>query len=767
MRHFLAELEPLDPVTGNRVTLRVASAEDRDITGMGGEIWWPAIETLPSRSITLFDGDFSGSVTPGGGDLALVVNRLVKLYPHARRLFWPSAKVRIRRGAPGEAWPWADWFVGVVDSFQVQGNTQTLTLRVEDTPFQANVLTASYAGTGGREGGEDLKGQVKPLIFGRARNVAPILIDEVNSVFQFSGYGPVQGINALFERASSFGLPVGNAATYDALVALEIPPGRWATCTAEGMVRLGAPPAGLITGDVDGHKVGGGWPRLSGAIITAAAGIAGVDADLIDTTSLAAMDAAAPYTINIVLAEQITLIELAQRLARPCNHQAGVDWLGKLFVVKPSLAGPTITLDAQGRQNPKVIDNAESDVSPPYKRIAMGCERNWRVHSLDEIASPYTLILTGPYNATRRYRQGNIVDHNGKRWEYIYDTPLAGHEPMEGIYWTELPDSLSGLSLLYPDGTPVADLQPDEPNADNTQNQFPSVFTDKLGRSPEAVVGDLDISLESVAAAIMRGGLFKDELDRETTLPDGTKVKTWAQTIGLSIGETIAYVTDLREVSSDGLVRATMTLYSDLPGLPPVIGGMTALNTGENLSIYFAADEFGLVDIHSGDGGTPTKPFYYIDGILYMDNVRARKIAADTVETGNMVAGSMGKTVSVKSGTTYNGSGSPPGSTWQTVINYTLNLEYRANVTFLMFGRNEYIEAAGDFEAMLLVDGANIDVRAFAGAGDYQGNWGDTETMPNMAKGTHNLQVRWRASYGVHLTKCRVVAIINYVGGTD
>ncbi len=470
MPHILVELEPLDPTTGERVTLRAASADLREITGLGDQAWWPAISEMPTRSMTLFDGDFSTAVAVGTASLSLQIDRLAKQYANARRLFWPSAKVTIYRGEATDAWPWPVWFKGKVDRYDSKANKLRPTASIDTTALEADLLNRTYAGTSGAEGGEDLKGQVKPLIFGRARNVEPVLIDEVNSVFQFSGYGPIQAVNALFERASSYGAPTADYPSYAALVAGAIPPGRWATCLAQGMVRLGAPPAGVITGDVDGHKVGGGWPRRTGAIISAAAAIAGVDSAFIDSASLAALDAAVPRNVNVVLTDQTSLLEFAQRLARPCNAQAGVDWTGRLFACRISLDAPVVTLDAQARQMPMVIENSEADVSPPYSRIAFGADRCWRVHSLDEIASPYTLILVGPYDAERIYRQGNIADvvegdGSTTRWEYINATPAAGIFPTEGAYWTLLDDRLTGVLIAYPDGTPVAALQPAEPDA--------------------------------------------------------------------------------------------------------------------------------------------------------------------------------------------------------------------------------------------------------------------------------------------------------------
>jgi hypothetical protein len=448
---ILAELTPLNASSGSRVTLRAASADDRRITGLNGVEWWPAILEASPLGINLFDGDFSSDIDVGAMSLTVLTDKLARLDTAARGYRWPGAGVKIYAGNAGDTWPWTQWLEGKVDGFDAEANRLRLRIKVNTEPFDTNVLTSSYAGTGGAEGGSDLKNKVKPWLFGRALNVEPVLIDATNSVYQFSAYGPIQAVGALYERASDFGAAVGDYASYAALVAATIPAGRWGTCLAAGMIRLGAPAYGVITGDVDGDKPSGTWIRKTGAIINRIAANAGISSGLIDSASLAALDTAVPYNINLYLDEQATVIEVARRLARPCNAQVGISWLGKMFATRVSIAGTAaVTLDAQGRQKPGVLSSVESDVSPPYWRVEFGAQRSWRVHSFDEIASAATLIDRGRYDAATIYREGNIVDlDDGSRWEYVATTPTAGNDPILGsLFWSELsPGSGAGGAL--------------------------------------------------------------------------------------------------------------------------------------------------------------------------------------------------------------------------------------------------------------------------------------------------------------------------------
>ncbi|WP_143023277.1 hypothetical protein [Sphingomonas sp. NFR15] len=326
-----------------------------------------------------------------------------------------------------------------------------------------DVLDA-YAGTGGIEGEDSLKGKFKPWVFGRASNVEPVQIDSINYVFQFSAYGPIKAVNALFERGADLGPSLGDAPTLAALLAANVPEGKWATCLALGLVRLGAPPAGLITADVDGDSPAGGqWIRRTGAIIRRVALRAGIDAANL-ALSIAGLDQAVDRAVNVVLTEQETVLALAARLALPCNAQAGVSWLGQLFVTRIALGNASVTLDAQGRQLPPVLKSTENEVSPPYKRIQMGGARNWRVQTFDEIAFEAPLIPKGDYAEDTVYREGNIVTlPDGSSWLYISLTPSAGHRPADNSeFWA----SLSGRTrATYDDGTPIEDLKPAEPGA--------------------------------------------------------------------------------------------------------------------------------------------------------------------------------------------------------------------------------------------------------------------------------------------------------------
>lgn len=452
----LAKISPMDPATGLRTDLYISSVNDPLngplCNGLNNVMWEPAMLRAPSFTVNLWNGDFVTPADPGAASISINMEALKKTYS-VDNFYWIGAPVEIYSEIAGVAWPWTTRFYGNISDFNREAQTLTLRAEVDKSVFKKNVLTATYAGTGSAEGSADIKNKLKPLIFGWAMNVEPVMLDAVNSVYQFSGYGAIEEVTKLYEKGSDFGASTGDYASYALLVAAAITPGRYATCLAEGLVRLGAPQAGLITGDIKGHKIGATTPRLSGAVITALATIAGVSSAIIESTTISAMDVAAPYNINMVLTDQTTWLEIAQKLALNVNWMPIIGLTGRFGVNAVSTSGTEVlTINAQGQALPLVKKSNEQDVSYPYFKTVMSANQAWRVHTFDEISFYAAIIDTGRYDNAKFYREGNIVDSaDGSRWLYINAVPGSGNAPptwptTSNAYWSNMSPPIDGLN---------------------------------------------------------------------------------------------------------------------------------------------------------------------------------------------------------------------------------------------------------------------------------------------------------------------------------
>lgn len=638
----LAMIYPLDTASGERVALSVASANHREVNGLGSIQWEPAIVQSPTISISLFNGDFSAAIEAGSARIGISMVALRKRWAGVDAYHFAGAPIEIYTGEIGQPWPWTKRFVGkVTPGFSGSASVLTLSANVDIEPFGKDVLTATYAGTTGAEGETSLKGKVKPLVLGWASNVEPVLIDPTNSVYQFSGYGPIEEVTKLYERGSDFGAETADYADYTALVAATIPAGRWATCLASGMIRLGAPAYGVITGDIKGHSPTGTAARLGGELIAQLAEICGIDEALIDTTSLSLLDQRAPYPIDIVITDQGSFLDVMKAIALPLNAQAGVSLIGKAFVALVDFTMPAaLEINANGSTWPQVKASNEAGVSAPYWRIVYGANRCWRVHTTDEIAFDVPLIDRGRYDNATTYREGNFVDlEDGSKWLYINATPGAGNAPpahpaTSNAWWTSLSPRLTGAGLVYGDGTLLDDLMPLEPLADVTANNQVAITltADKTVAADYAgTVASGDLSAVLWSPTVKRGGT-SIKLDSSTTYAlsnssggtfavDNTGGSSAKGNVTISAMTANSAQVDLT-VTVGGLAQPKITLrLTKVLGDPPTTGSSGAYPktvswtggdfTGINTTSYTAVVATKTVTLASGESLYGTAPLDY------------------------------------------------------------------------------------------------------------------------------------------------------------
>lgn len=502
-----ATLHPIDPGSGSRVVVRVCSSQDEAATGADGLRWIPAMAEQPVLTMSFFDGDFTSSVSPAQAKIALRLD-VLKSFDIARvaRFDWSGCAVTLHRMVDGALVLLAEMRVR---SFAAEAEALSLDLEVDSEWADAEVLFRKYAGTTGAEGGADLKDQPKPWAFGRCSNVEPVFIDQIDNVFQVSGYGPVSAISAVYERGASFGASLGDYPNYAALVAATVPEGRWATCLAEGMFRLGAPPFGVITCDVDGDSTSG-FLRRTGAIVSEVARRLG-HAAKVNSDSLAALDVAVPYNVNIVISQQTTLIDLARQMAAPCNAVAALALDGSLIMPRVAFGAEQLVIDAQGRQMPPVLGVARQNTSAPYTEINMGAAQSWRVHTFDEIAFNAALIDRGLYDPATTYREGNIVQRVDKSsWVYVNPVASSGNAPptwptLSNAYWENLTSPASeDPAVANTNVVPAGDFADRPATGDFIGQMFTAEDTGEVFRWSDEGGGPLWVNMADITTSALR-----------------------------------------------------------------------------------------------------------------------------------------------------------------------------------------------------------------------------------------------------------------------
>lgn len=482
MRGCLVQVSPLDPATQTRVVLRAGASLNSRTLKADGQTWYSAISRSARIALDFFDVDYKGTVQFGKATVTLNAKRFTGFArDYLNTLIWVGAPISIWSG-DGQAT--ADLnveFTGLVTAGVIDRTSGLLPLQceVEKQLLDVPLLNIEYTGGGGANGDPEVKGQLKPACFGNPVNVEPVWFDQVNWVGQIDGYGNVTAINNLYEDAASFGPKQADYASYAALVAAAIPEGAWATCVAQGMIRLGADPRGVITCD---PVAGGATPGTM--MLRWLQNHAGISAGKINSTSFTDLDAALAALLGHAAAvsyyanSQVSVLDRVQAMCASCNASPFIGPDGKVTVSRAINAGAAaITLNRQGGK-PLVTDWRSLDTPDPWWRLKAQAARTWRVHGLNEIDYEDDLVDRGDYDDAEEYRQGHIVRWtDGARYVYINVAPSTGNDPPNPVYWDLYEDAPDASTLTYVDGTPIEALKPAESGANITGTHTAAAIT--------------------------------------------------------------------------------------------------------------------------------------------------------------------------------------------------------------------------------------------------------------------------------------------------
>jgi len=243
------------------------------------------------------------------------------------------AVIRIGTGGayPGGFTP---LFSGTVDG--VEAGVGEIVIKLRDTArvLSEPVLTARFAGTNvgpvGLEGtADDLKGSVKPEVFGKVFNVQSPCVNTSKLAYMVSN-GALGAISAVYDQgvALTFGANHANSA---ALLAATISSGQYHTCLAEGLFRLGSSPVGEITADAasGANDAARTVAQLLKALATrAGAAVAADDVSQLDFLTLRPDESSRP--VGIYLSDEMTYRDAMDALAASLGAWWSFDTSGLL-----------------------------------------------------------------------------------------------------------------------------------------------------------------------------------------------------------------------------------------------------------------------------------------------------------------------------------------------------------------------------------------------------------------------------------------------------
>jgi hypothetical protein len=239
--------------TVSGTAIRVASDEfaTLDTDSMPSTPFAGVLESGLRFHRAIVDGDKLGGMSSGYSDL--VINNSGGDYDaYANSL--DGSRVVVKYGARGASF---DTYVTLYDGVAegeatIDEDSMTLHLYDDNKRLDIPAQPSLYGGTGGIDGDSNVAGKRKPIWLGTCSNVTVPLIDAVNLVYQLHD-GPVSGILHVYDRGVELSYnSTTDYASYAALIAATITPGRFASCVAVGVIRLGAKPDGVVTVSANG-----------------------------------------------------------------------------------------------------------------------------------------------------------------------------------------------------------------------------------------------------------------------------------------------------------------------------------------------------------------------------------------------------------------------------------------------------------------------------------------------------------------------------------
>jgi hypothetical protein len=286
---YLFESLPYDPVAGTtkKINFSRGLASEGDLVG-ATEPYPVRLSQAYTHECSIFEDNFPGDTTISVG--SATVNNIDGRFDFLLDYSWDSRQVVIKRGFSDT--PYASFtteFVGSVIELTADQNSLVFTLRDNSYKLIKDFQTNKYAGSGGAEGGADLRGKTKPILLGKARNLGPIWVDSVLLTAQIND-GAMASVEGIYDKANSLQF-YSNYTTYAALIAANIPPGRYATSLETGFVRLGAPPVGALTVDATGmYSTAANLPEMARQMLLGKGGLVAGDLDVASFTQ-ASLDA--------------------------------------------------------------------------------------------------------------------------------------------------------------------------------------------------------------------------------------------------------------------------------------------------------------------------------------------------------------------------------------------------------------------------------------------------------------------------------------------
>ncbi len=283
-------------------------------------------------------------------------------------------------------------FSGLVDSVEFSWSEIRFNIRSPLAYLQEQAAVNVFAGTNGvsttaYEGDENLKGQIKPFVYGKVFNITPPLVNRTSLLYivNFDASGnpaPVHSIPAVRDGEVELTYH-DDLATIADLVAHSAASGQYCTCLAKGAFVIHTEPTYVLTCDV--------VEKSSDADMTPAQLVSRLisdrspDLSLSDLDGISTLDTAISAVEGIYVNDNSSLLSCSDQLLNPlgCSLIGKVD--GSLSFVRleePATSAATFTEASIYKEGFDLVDTS----GVPYWKFSIGHTKNYTIQDEGSIA---------------------------------------------------------------------------------------------------------------------------------------------------------------------------------------------------------------------------------------------------------------------------------------------------------------------------------------------------------------------------------------------
>jgi hypothetical protein len=276
-------------------------------------------------------------------------------------------------------------FTGVAGTWIAADRSVVIPIRDISYWLERPIQSAVYGGTGTYDGTAELAGVTLPKLRGKAYNIAPVLIDPTNLIYQYNDAAGT--VVALYERGATGASGIVFQANTTDLYTGTTNAGEYRTDNSRGLFQLGSPPVGQITLTATGQfPIAGNITNLASIARYLQSEDAAVPSGFMNTTSYSDAATAYPYAGGIYIAAgsgMTARAAVAYVLSSfAAKNNVGRDGRSTVLALRAASlsATPTAALNEYTAKTVRPIE-LPSSLSPPPYRIRVAYQQNYTIQT--------------------------------------------------------------------------------------------------------------------------------------------------------------------------------------------------------------------------------------------------------------------------------------------------------------------------------------------------------------------------------------------------